>query len=159
MYFWCICGEEGDFHVLLLCHLEGPSDGWTSFRDSMLTTFHPPNPAKVTFNGNPLHNCLGLFSVVWTSSCASLLGLLHRVYFHLSRKPILDSLVTLIAGLWLLNHPSSQTIHPPFKTLPSTSPRRGFVQVEVHLLKWFYPSALQVHLYSPHVCQALPRTK
>ena len=23
MYFWCICGEEGDLHVLLLCHLEG----------------------------------------------------------------------------------------------------------------------------------------
>ena len=21
MYFWCICGEEGDLHVLLLCHL------------------------------------------------------------------------------------------------------------------------------------------
>ena len=24
MYFWCICGEEGDLHILLLCHLEGP---------------------------------------------------------------------------------------------------------------------------------------
>ena len=24
MYFWCICGEEGDLHVLLLRHLEGP---------------------------------------------------------------------------------------------------------------------------------------
>ena len=24
MYFCCICGEEGDLHVLLLCHLEGP---------------------------------------------------------------------------------------------------------------------------------------
>ena len=23
MYFWCICGEEGDLHVLLPCHLEG----------------------------------------------------------------------------------------------------------------------------------------
>ena len=25
MSFWCICGEEGDFHVLFLRHLEGPS--------------------------------------------------------------------------------------------------------------------------------------
>ena len=25
MYFWCICGEEGDLHVLLLRHLEGLS--------------------------------------------------------------------------------------------------------------------------------------
>ena len=24
MYFWCICWEEGDLHVLLLHHLEGP---------------------------------------------------------------------------------------------------------------------------------------
>ena len=24
MYFWCICGEEGDLHILLLCHSEGP---------------------------------------------------------------------------------------------------------------------------------------
>ena len=23
MYFWCICGEEGDLHILPLCHLEG----------------------------------------------------------------------------------------------------------------------------------------
>ena len=23
MYFWCICGEEGDLHILLLQHLEG----------------------------------------------------------------------------------------------------------------------------------------
>ena len=24
MYFWCICAKEGDLHVLLLRHLEGP---------------------------------------------------------------------------------------------------------------------------------------
>ena len=24
MYFSCICREEGDLHILLLCHLEGP---------------------------------------------------------------------------------------------------------------------------------------
>ena len=24
MYFWCICGEEGDLPILLLCHLESP---------------------------------------------------------------------------------------------------------------------------------------
>ena len=24
MYFCCICGEEDDLHVLLLCNLEGP---------------------------------------------------------------------------------------------------------------------------------------
>ena len=24
MYFWCVCGEESDLHVLLLHHLEGP---------------------------------------------------------------------------------------------------------------------------------------
>ena len=24
MYFWCICGEKGDLHVLLLHHLEAP---------------------------------------------------------------------------------------------------------------------------------------
>ena len=26
MYFWCICGEEVDLHVLLFCHLEAPPD-------------------------------------------------------------------------------------------------------------------------------------
>ena len=81
------------------------SDGWISFKDSMLTTLHPPNSAKITFHGNPLHSRLGLFSVFWNSSCSCLLGLLHRAYFHLSRNPILASLVTHIAGLWLLNHP------------------------------------------------------
>ena len=29
MYFWCICGEEGDLHLWLLCHLEGPPCNWT----------------------------------------------------------------------------------------------------------------------------------
>ena len=24
MYFWCICGEEGDLRILLFCHLEAP---------------------------------------------------------------------------------------------------------------------------------------
>ena len=28
MYFWCICGEEGDLHILLLHHLEGLSPSY-----------------------------------------------------------------------------------------------------------------------------------
>ena len=30
MYFWCICGEEGDLNLLLLHHLEGPpqTESW-----------------------------------------------------------------------------------------------------------------------------------
>ena len=37
MYFWCVCGEEGDVHISLLHHLEGfPlanvfTNGWASF--------------------------------------------------------------------------------------------------------------------------------
>ena len=54
MYFWCICGEDGDLHILFLCHLEGlplyfftSTHNWplslyywqTKFRNSWLWTY------------------------------------------------------------------------------------------------------------------------
>ena len=112
VFSWCSVGVVPHVDVFLMYLWGGSwsprliplpsSDGWISFTDSVLTTLHPPSPAKINFNGIPLHNPLGLFSAVWNSSYARFLGLLHRAYFHLSGKPILDSLVTHITGLWLL---------------------------------------------------------
>ena len=36
MYFWYSCGEEGDLHVLVLCHLEGTAQCMHSLNAAMI---------------------------------------------------------------------------------------------------------------------------
>ena len=74
MYFWCICGEEGDLHVLLFCHLEGLSLGFV-FSKNRISQASPeefnvlPGSCQGTslgFQQLPLFWLLWTFKIKWT---------------------------------------------------------------------------------------------
>ena len=70
MYFCCICGEESDLYVLLLCHLEGPPAIGDSTED---TNLRGATSAEAFFS-----ECLQL-AFFFFSFMLRLVSLVHRV--------------------------------------------------------------------------------
>ena len=54
MYFWCICGEEGDLRVLLFHHLEGLSSVFTILKNNISISSEWQSIATINFFLNNL---------------------------------------------------------------------------------------------------------